>query len=136
MYFRKHIFFVAGLILSFSHISCMREAYNVTVKGIILDDETDLPISNSKIVTKCTYQQNIDKSSYSTATSSTDSLGVFQFQFNKGYKIGINIYANGYVEKKIQYYPAKEQLPDTFYLKKKLQYESLLLTPKIHISSE
>ncbi len=136
MYFRKHIFFVTVLILSFSHISCMREAYNVSIKGIVMDEESDLPISNTKIVTKCTYQQNIDESSSYTATTSTDSVGVFQFHFNKGYKIGMNIYANGYFNKKVQYYPAKEQFPDTFYLKKKLQYESLLIIPEIHISSE
>lgn len=125
---RKNNIIYICLVIIFS-VSCAREAYNISYNGVILDCESNLPIPQSSIQSFCLFQQNIDKSSTYTATTTTDSLGSFQLQFDKGYKITMVIEANDYAERFLQFKPKNTQLPDTIFLKRKVIYESSLSKP-------
>jgi len=104
--------------------SCVKEAYNITYKGVVVDEETMIPLSNTLITSSCTYQQNIDNSNTINSTSTTDSLGVFSFTFDKGYKISMIIDASDYLLNQIKFYPGSKQIPDTIYLKRKISFQS------------
>jgi len=96
---------------------------------VILDGESNLPIPHSSIQSFCLFQQNIDNSSTYTASTITDSLGNFQLQFDKGYKISMVIEADNYAERFLQFKPKATHLPDTIFLKKIVIYESSISKP-------
>ncbi len=106
------------------NISCIREAYNITGTAVVVDQETLIPISNSSVQSQCFFQLNIDESTNDFSSLKTDSSGVFQINFKKGYKICMTIDSPDYMSNSLQFNPQKEQMPDTIYLKKKIFFES------------
>ncbi len=117
----KYICIIGTLFIS---ISCIREAYNISGKAIILDNETLSPISESSVQSQCFFQLNIDESSSDLSNFQTDSLGTFELYFTKGYKVSMVIDANEYEQSTIVFNPRKEQMPDTIYLKRKIRFET------------
>ncbi len=122
----KYGYLIISIIL-FS--SCIKEAYNITCKGVVLDEETMLPIPNSSVHSHCVFQQNIDESSTVSLQVKTDSTGSFLIHFKKGYKISMVFEANNYMRNNIQLYPRVEEIPDTIYLRKIIQLESSVALP-------
>ncbi len=108
----------------FINFSCIREAYNITGKAIIVDNETLNPISESSVQSECIFQLNIDESSSDFSNCKTDSLGTFELNFSKGYKVSMVIDAEEYVQNTIVFNPRKEAMPDTIYLKRKISFET------------
>jgi len=117
----KYFFIFIGLFLN---ISCIREAYNITGTAVVVDEETLVPVINSSIQSQCYFQLNIDESAKELSRIKTDSLGPFQINFNKGYKVSMIIEADDYANNTFQFNPRREHMPDTIYLKKKIQFES------------
>ncbi|TLX75254.1 hypothetical protein E9993_10160 [Labilibacter sediminis] len=110
--------------------SCARETYNISYNGVIVDEHNNYPIAHSSVQSFCLYQQNIDQSATHTVNTTTDSLGNFQLNFDKGYKLTLIIAANDYVETFLQFKPSVNHLPDTIYLKRKELLQSSTLKTK------
>ncbi len=127
----KYFFIITAIFINFS---CIREVYNITGTAIVVDEETLNPVSNSSVHSQCFFQLNIDESSKESSSLKTDSLGIFQINFNKGYKVSMIIESADYVSNTIQFNPRKENMPDTIYLKKKIQFESSAAQIKSQIS--
>ena len=104
--------------------SCAREAYNISYKGVIVDEETNCPLPFSAVQSFCLYQQNIDRSETQQLNTVSDSLGYFHLKFDKGYKISLAVEAEDYVEQYLQFKPYSSHKPDTIYLKRKLIFQS------------
>ncbi len=117
----KYVFII---LVVYINVSCIREAYNITGSAVVVDDETLNPIINSSVQSQCFFQLNIDESSNDFSNLQTDSLGTFQINFKKGYKVSMIIDASDYVTNTIQFNPRRENMPDTIYLKKKIHFES------------
>ena len=124
---RKYYYLFIFLILN---ASCIREAYNITGKAVLIDEETHAPISNSSILSQCYYQINIDESNFDMHRSKTDSLGIFSLEFDKGYKISMVIDADDYMKDTILYNPGRETMPDTIFMKRKISFESSVAKTK------
>jgi hypothetical protein len=108
----------------------MQEAYNITCKATIVDEETLAPISQSTIHSECIFQQNIDESSAESVITQTDSIGYFEINFKKGYRINMVFGAKDYLANRIQFNPRSELMPDTIYLTKKIYFETSALILK------
>ena len=122
--FAENKIIIIILVTIFAASSCTREAYNISYKGVIVDEETNCPLPYSSIQSFCLYQQNIDESNVQQYNTHTDSLGNFQLNFNKGYKISLSVEAEHYMESFVQFKPHASQAPDTIYLKRKLMLQS------------
>ncbi|MGQ1783765.1 MULTISPECIES: hypothetical protein [unclassified Saccharicrinis] len=109
--------------------SCAREAYNISLNGVIVDEETNCPVPLSSVRCYCLYQHNIDESATQKLDTHTDSLGQYQLKFNKGYKITMSIEAKDYVDKFVQFKPYNGHTPDTIYLKRKLVFQTSAASP-------
>ncbi len=120
-------------IAFFICLSCAREAYNISYTGVVVDEETNCPLSLSAVQSFCLYQQNIDESAIQKLITNTDSLGRFKLMFDKGYKIGIAISAEDYVDKFLQFKPITAHIPDTIYLKRKVVLQTSAATKRIDI---
>ncbi len=117
---KKITFLISLFIIA---VSCSREAYNISYNGVIVDEETNCPVPLSSIQSSCLFQKNIDESGIDKINTTTDSLGQFKLQFDKGYQINLAIKAEDYLESTIQFNPVK-QTPDTIFLKRKMVLQS------------
>lgn len=124
---------VLTFITVFICLSCAREAYNISYTGVVVDEETNCPLSFSSVQSFCLYQQNIDESAIQKLFTHTDSLGRFKLRFDKGYKIGMAISAEDYVDKFLQFKPLTAFIPDTIFLKRKLVLQTSAATKGMDI---
>ncbi|WP_066633093.1 hypothetical protein [Labilibacter marinus] len=122
----KIVLIIISMILC---ASCAREAYNISYKGVIVDEETNCPLAFSEVQSFCLFQQNIDESGTQKINTKTNTEGEFLLKFNKGYKISLAIEAEDYINQFIQFKPQPNHAPDTIYLKRKLIYHSSTETP-------
>ena len=128
---KNTVLFISLIIIVLA--SCARETYNISYNGVIVDEQNNYPIAHSSIQSFCLYQQNIDNSSTITASTTTDDLGNFQLNFDKGYKITLIIAANDYVETFLQFRPTSNHLPDTIFLKRKDFLQSSVSNPSVNL---
>jgi len=126
----KIVLLILALIIC---ASCAREAYNISYNGVIVDEETNCPVTISTVQSFCLFQQNIDESSTQKLSTHTDSLGHFALSFKKGYKISMVIEAEDYIDKFIQFKPYSKHTPDTIYLKRKIILQSSAATNKSNL---
>ncbi|SMO65550.1 hypothetical protein SAMN06265379_104115 [Saccharicrinis carchari] len=120
-------------VACFICVSCAREAYNISYTGVVVDEETNCPLPHSVVQSFCLFQQNIDESATLKLNTHTDSLGQFKLTFDRGYKIGMAIAAQDYVNQFVQFKPHPAHIPDTIFLKRKLVLQTSVATKMLNL---
>ena len=79
--------------------SCTENAMNqknISVKGLVADSITRMPIANARVTILCWYHAGWDKTDYISIDTLTDKSGYFSAKFEKGYKVVVASIATKY----------------------------------------
>ncbi len=89
---RVAVIIITGIMI----LSCTRHFYDVSWNGVVVDEETNIPVSRCNITANCYSQGNMDLSEVKAYNTQTNMLGSFNIMLEKGYKIKGNFSSPGF----------------------------------------
>jgi len=76
---------------------CVREAYNISWKGVVVDETTGKPVRHARILASSSYQANIDETGAQKNYTLSDEYGRFRMSFRRGFGITVRTSASGFL---------------------------------------
>ncbi|PRY96996.1 hypothetical protein BY457_11369 [Marinilabilia salmonicolor] len=95
---------------------CVREAYNISWKGVVVDETTGKPVKHARILASSSYQANIDETEALKNYTLSDEYGRFRMSFRRGFGITVRTSASGFLSGLDYKVVKKPDISDTIFL--------------------